>query len=272
MGGAAPESSEESQEDTVSAKGLKAGGSIAIRGGQFTMDCVDDGFHANADLTIDGGIITLASGDDALHAEEALSVLAGNIVITQSYEGLEGSSVLISGGEITLKASDDGINAAGGNEDSAAEKGKDPFGGATDNSITISGGSTFVDADGDGIDSNGDLIITGGQIIVEGPTNGGNGALDYGGKATVSGGIVIITGSIQMAQTIQSQGQGVLGISLGQRSAGTAITVCDGQGNVVLNVQPSKDYACLVASCPELVSGEQYMVTVGSDSGKVEAK
>ena len=58
----------------------------------------------------------MASGDDAFHADENLTVNAGTIHITKSYEGLEGLHVRIAGGEITLVASDDGLNAAGGTE------------------------------------------------------------------------------------------------------------------------------------------------------------
>lgn len=45
-----------------------------------------------------------------------------------------------------------------------------------------------VNAQGDGLDSNGDLTISGGEVYVDGPTNGGNGALDYDGNGTITGG------------------------------------------------------------------------------------
>lgn len=41
------------------------------------------------------------------------------IQINRSYEGLEALNILISGGSITVTASDDGINAAGGNDGSS---------------------------------------------------------------------------------------------------------------------------------------------------------
>lgn len=43
---------------------------------------------------------------------------AGTIEITKSYEGLEALSIEISGGNIKLAASDDGLNAAGGDRKS----------------------------------------------------------------------------------------------------------------------------------------------------------
>lgn len=37
-----------------------------------------------------------------------------------------------------------------------------------------------MNADGDGLDSNGNLRVEGGDITINGPANGGNGALDIG--------------------------------------------------------------------------------------------
>ena len=33
---------------------------------------------------------------------------------------------------------------------------------------------TYVNAEGDGLDTNGDILMTGGDVTVHGPTNGGN--------------------------------------------------------------------------------------------------
>ncbi len=44
--------------------------------------------------------------------------------------------------------------------------------------------------EGDGIDSNGDITICGGEIYVNGPANGGNASLDYDGEAKITGGIL----------------------------------------------------------------------------------
>ena len=69
--------------------------------------------------------------------------------------------------------------------------------------IKITGGKVTVDASGDGLDSNSNLIIEGGEIYVNGPTNDGNGALDYDGTATISGGTFVAVGSSGMVQGSQ---------------------------------------------------------------------
>lgn len=66
--------------------------------------------------------------------------------------------------------------------------------------MTISGGCVYVDATGDGPDSDGSITMTGGTVIVNGPTDVGNGALDYDGTFKQSGGTLIAAGSSRMAQ------------------------------------------------------------------------
>ena len=76
---------------------------------------------------------------------------------------------------------------------------------ATDyNLIQISGGKIYINASGDGIDSNGNLTVTGGEIYVDGPTSGGDGALDCSGTALIFGGTVIAVGSSGMAENFDS--------------------------------------------------------------------
>jgi hypothetical protein len=43
--------------------------------------------------------------------------------------------------------------------------------------------------------------MSGGQVIVNGPTNDGNGAVDYLGTFKISGGFILAAGSSGMAQS-----------------------------------------------------------------------
>ena len=70
-------------------------------------------------------VSTEETSGSALPFEETLTVTAGTINISESYEGLEALNIEIQGGDITLTASDDGLNAAGGVDSSGTTGGRD---------------------------------------------------------------------------------------------------------------------------------------------------
>ncbi|MCM1258742.1 MAG: carbohydrate-binding domain-containing protein [Roseburia sp.] len=262
--------------DSTSMKGVKASAGLLINGGEFTIDSADDSFHSNGSLTVNGGIFQIVSGDDAFHADETLTVAAGTIHISESYEGLEGMHVNISGGDITLTASDDGVNAAGGNDSSGSTGGRDgKFGNEQSSSggtITISGGTLKITASGDGMDANGSFDITGGNITISGPTQGDTATLDYDVTGTISGGTFIGTGaSGGMAQTFSDSEQGVITASVGKQSAGTQIQLSDSKGNILIMHAPDLDFELIILSSPEIISGETYTLTIGTSSSEFTA-
>lgn len=260
----------------TSAKGLKAGGALNILGGTITVDSSDDSLHSNGSIDISGGVITAKSGDDGAHADSDLTVSGGTVDIQKSYEGLEGLNIYISGGEIGVTASDDGLNAAGGSDTGLSDRyGRDGFaesGGSY--LLEISGGIIKVDASGDGLDSNGDLVVSGGEIYVSGPTNGGNGAIDigdFGSTAQITGGIVVAAGAAGMEVGFDesSTQYNVLHNLSSSAAAGTEFTVADADGNVLISYTPDKSYQSVVFSCPELAEGT-YTVTAGDITETVE--
>ena len=137
--------------------------------------------------------------------------------------------------------------------------------------IIISGGNLYVKASGDGIDANGTLTISGGYTVVTGPTQGDTATLDYDKSATITGGTFIGTGASGMAQTFSDSKQGVVAVSVGNRSAGTNITLKDKSGNTIIEYAPELSFAVVILSSPDIVSGETYTITVGSESGEFEA-
>lgn len=174
-----------------STKGIKAANEIKISGGTLFIKAYDDALHANADtalengknptgnVTVSSGSITLYSNDDGMHADGVMTVSGGSVVITNSYEGVEGNTVVISGGNLSVKSSDDGIN-------STATSG---------NGVAISDGVVYIYANGDGIDANSrdsykGIIFSGGKTVVI-STSGGNSAIDTERGYTFSGGYVL---------------------------------------------------------------------------------
>lgn len=245
-------------------------------GGTFAINSADDAVHSNTSVTVNGGSFDIATGDDAFHAEETLLIADGIIAISESYEGLEGLYVEVTGGEITLTASDDGINAAGGT-DASGMGGRDAMrnpgmSSASNGSIIISGGTIQITASGDGLDANGTLEITGGYTVVCGPTQGDTATLDYDVNGTISGGTFIGTGASGMAQSFSDSSQGVVAVSVGNQSAGTTFQLSDSDGNIILTHTPELSYQVVILSSLDIVAGETYTITVGTSSGEITAK
>ncbi len=108
-----------SSESETSMKGLKASRYITIDGNvNMNIDSADDAIHSNASLEINDGIININTADDAVHADETATINGGLVNILECYEGIEGADVVINSGDITIVASDDGLNVNGGNDNS----------------------------------------------------------------------------------------------------------------------------------------------------------
>jgi len=109
-------------------------------------------------------------------------------------------------------------------------------------------------------------------VLVNGPTNNGNGALDYDGKFEISSGTLIAAGSVGMAMaTSDSSSQPTVSMILPQiQQAGTIVRLEDGEGNEIATFAPSKSYQSVVVSSPELQQGKTYtFFSGGASTGSV---
>ena len=258
-------------DDEESTKGLKAGSLIVIDEGGFEVSSKDDSFHSNGDIEINGGSFTAATGADGFHADSNLIINGGSITVSRSYEGLEGQKVTVTGGNIDITASDDGINAASSSSSGSSVGGRP---GSSDSNalITIGGGYILVNASGDGIDSNGNVAISGGTVLVSGPTDNGNAAFDYNGEATVSGGTVILCGSSGMAQGFseKSEQASFMYTLENSASAGSSVALTDEKGNVIASFIPAKQYNNIVITSPSLKNGSSYKLVIGGTVSRAD--
>ncbi|MFC5468984.1 carbohydrate-binding domain-containing protein [Cohnella suwonensis] len=255
-------------------------GFIGIAGGTFNLKSGEDALHSSGNLTIAGGEFTINAEDDGIHADLSVGIAEGTIDIAKSNEGIEAPTIEVAGGKITLVASDDGFNAASGSSETAeGEQGGQGGGGggmgggpesgaASTNKLTISGGYVSVDAQGDGLDANGSIEMTGGTVLVNGPTNNGNGSLDYDGAFHMSGGFLISAGSSGMVQAAsdESTQAGILMTYPQAQQAGTLVHLEDGDGNEIATFAPSKTYQSVFISSPSLKKGGSYAIYSGGAS------
>jgi len=254
----------------ASAKALKASVLLVIEDGSFAIDAADDAVHANKRVGINGGLFQIATGDDAIHADSTLAFNDGRVTISRCYEGLESHALIISGGNIQLTASDDGLNAAdgsgGGFPGGPGFPGGSLSGGS--NYLHMLGGYVAINATGDGMDINGSVIMTGGTILIHGPTRQDNSAVDYDGSFTISDGLLVGAGSAGMAQAPggSSSQYSLLFSGSTTRPAGTVFHIQTADGQDVLTFQPGKQYQSIAFSSPALKKGTTYQLYLGGSA------
>lgn len=262
------EASREAGEDGKepgSTKGIKASRMLLVNEGTFDIDAREDALHSDEDVTLRGGTYRISTNKVGVHGDGTVAIEGGSLEVSASHEGVEGHNVEISGGTLSLCATDDGINAMGSLEESES--------GGEEPSILISGGEIHIDAYGDGIDSNGSLTVTGGRVFVSGPVDNLNGALDYDGTARITGGILVAAGSSGMAMNFgEASTQGTILVHLSHQEAGTEIVLRDSKGGELVAYAPPKGFSSVVVSCPELVKEGVYTISAGDSHTEVALK
>lgn len=220
---------------------------IVIDGARVKINSSDDAIHTNSgNVLIKGGTLDLTTLDDGIHADELVKIDGGEITVNGSYEGIEGAYVEIGGGTIYITASDDGINAASDDE-------------SVNEHIIISGGTITVDASGDGLDSNGTIYVSGGTLIVYGPTTGADTGLDADGGILIDGGNVFVASSKEMLEVPASNSKSnVLVYGVNTVPAGSEIILTNADGGEMARITLKKQAQAIILSTPELATNGTY--------------
>lgn len=220
---------------------------IVIDGARVKINSSDDAIHTNSgNVLIKGGTLDLTTLDDGIHADELVKIDGGEITVNGSYEGIEGAYVEIGGGTIYITASDDGINAASDDE-------------SVNEHIIISGGTITVDATGDGLDSNGTIYVSGGTLIVYGPTTGADTGLDADGGILIDGGNVFVASSREMLEIPASNSKSnVLVYGANTVAAGSEIILTNADGGEMVRITLKKQAQAIILSTPELATNGTY--------------
>ncbi|WP_338788617.1 carbohydrate-binding domain-containing protein [Metabacillus sp. FJAT-53654] len=269
-------------EDTISTKGIKAGTEIIIAGGTFTIDSLEDALHSDQDVSISDGKVLISTGDDGIHGDTNVAINGGEINIDKSKEGIEGMNITIADGTIHVNAADDGVNNNGGSsefgmpgmamnesgaseETETAEEETATEETSEEGKLLIEGGYLYVNANGDGLDSNTAIKMTGGTVLVYGPSSSGNGSLDYDQSFIIEGGTLVAAGSSGMAQGIsEDSNQNAIMMTFTEfQEAGTTMYVEDSNGEQVFAIAPEKQYQTILISTPELQNEQTYTLSSG---------
>lgn len=268
---------------TAADDGLRGKDALVITGGDVDVTSIGDGLKTtNEDeadrgyFLISDGNVTIEAGDDGIDVISDALFSGGTVTVTGSVEGVEAQNILVGGGILDVTSSDDGLNAtvrSTTTEETAdaatAAPGAGQMGGASmgddGSNLVLYGGSVTIDAQGDGIDSNGNLTISGGEITVFGTSSGGNGAFDVNGTFTLSGGDVLALSAGQMEQTPSVVEQAFVSTTA---SGSEAVTITANNAALRDTAAP-RAFGYVFYSSPDLAEGD--VVTVSTGSSSVEA-
>ncbi|MBQ8511332.1 MAG: carbohydrate-binding domain-containing protein [Clostridia bacterium] len=140
--------------------------------------------------------------------------------------------------------------------------------------IRITGGNIRLTGGVDVLDSNGTIEMTGGTVIVDNPRmqiyGNPDGIFDANGTVTLSGGTYAAfaqsTGNVTQITKNPS-------ITVSARmTAGDAVEVKDASGDVIFSGKAQSGGNVFFLTSDALMSGEDYTVTVGTDTSTVTAK
>lgn len=266
-------------------------GYISLAGGSFNITSGKDALHSSGGLDVSGGDLKINAGDDGIHADISLAIAGGTIDIGQSNEGIEAPAIVISGGSTSVVSADDGVNVSSGTGKSAEDGGAPASGGAggpgggaggrpgesganSSNMLTITGGFLSVESKGDGLDSNGSITMSGGTVVVNGPTENNNAALDYDGTFVMTGGFLVAAGSSGMVQATSdtSTQAGVLMTYTKAQQAGALVHLTDSTGHTVITFAPSKNYQSVFISSPNVKKDASYTLSSGGTATGTSVK
>ncbi|MBE5902304.1 MAG: carbohydrate-binding domain-containing protein [Lachnospiraceae bacterium] len=227
--------------------GLKANkltttGYTATSSGKYIVGSPDDALASNGDIVISGKAkVTVTSSDDGLSAAGTVTIKdTATVDIQKAYEGVEAEKIIIgeknatSGPNVTIESNDDGMNASGKtvtyvyDDETESTYTKTSVSDGT-NAINIYSGKVTIKIDsenaktvklnnssltyqssGDGMDSNGDIDIEGGEVYVFGQSTGDNSPIDMDGNYTLSkNATVLAVGCNPMGEVTPKAGDSV---------------------------------------------------------------
>ena len=255
-----------SDADTSSAAALKSDRNIVINDGTLNLSSSGSGgkgINADVDLTINGGELRITttgtryeynrnttSSPKGIKVDGDITINGGSIDINVSgrSEGSEGmeskSTITFNGGETTVAAYDDGINAT--------------------SAITINAGRIYTyGSNNDGMDSNGSITMNGGLVIGVGSNSPETGVdVDRSDMWKINGGTMIGFGGSMMTSPSTASTQCMLVYNGLTTTAGKLITILDSNSTSIVTFEYplSKSGATLLVSCPDIIKNNTYTV------------
>ena len=269
---------------TESYEGLE-GLNVTINDGKIDITASDDGINAAGGNDQSGFGGMGGDGFKGMQAPDAQKLdSASDSTSDNTQKSDDTSDTAQTTGNIAVAAqkSDDAsdtvqdtgnITVAAQKSDSSSDTSQDTDTASEDEMwMVINGGYVHVLAGGDGLDSNGDLTINGGEVYVDGPSDNGNSAIDYGEKSSfyINGGTVVAVGSSGMAEDVSSDSkQQVAFVKLDSQADAGDVILKDADGNEIISYTAQKKYDCVIISTADLKAGQTYTLSASGSESEV---
>ena len=283
--------------------GMHADSALLVNGGTITVTESYEGLEG-LNITINDGKIDIAASDDGMNAAGGNDQSGFGGMGGDGFKGMQApdaaqksddtsentqksddsSDTAQTTGSITVAAQKQdntsdtaqttgNITVAAQKSDNISVASQDTDAASDDEMwMVINGGYVHVLADGDGLDSNGDLTINGGEVYVDGPSDNGNSAIDYGEKSSfyINGGTVVAVGSSGMAEDVSSDSkQQVAFVKLDSQADAGDVTLKDTDGNEIISYTAQKKYDCVIISTADLQAGQTYTLSASGSESEV---
>ena len=283
--------------------GMHADSALLVNGGTITVTESYEGLEG-LNITINDGKIDIAASDDGMNAAGGNDQSGFGGMGGDGFKGMQApdaaqkpddtsentqksddsSDTAQTTGSITVAAQKQdntsdtaqttgNITVAAQKSDNISVASQDTDAASDDEMwMVINGGYVHVLADGDGLDSNGDLTINGGEVYVDGPSDNGNSAIDYGEKSSfyINGGTVVAVGSSGMAEDVSSDSkQQVAFVKLDSQADAGDVILKDADANEIISYTAQKKYDCVIISTADLKAGQIYTLSASGNESEV---
>ena len=236
-------------------KGIKSSDAVTISGGSHYLYTTDDCIASDTSIDIKSGDYTLYTLDQGINSDKILNIGEESrtendsdfvIKIFNSYEGIQGGNINFYDGYTYIISQDDGINATSDTTDYSVSMNFHQY------------STVYINANGDGIDSNNDVSMDGGNLYVFGPTSGGDSSLDFDGNFTYTGGTIVAIGQQGMVQTPSTDSINVLSYNLSSYNSGDILSVSDDNNEWSVILPKSYSQLNMIVGSSSITSGNTY--------------
>jgi Carbohydrate-binding domain-containing protein Cthe_2159 len=215
---------------------IHSDGGIIFRDATFNFNANADAVASGFNITVFDGNFTVNADEDGFNAGTDIRVEGGNIDIVQSEEGFEASAMVVSGGEIHVSATEDGIDVDGESTSLATQ-------------LQIEDGYVYINAQGNGFNAEGNISVEDGTVVLEG-AQGDHVAVSTSGNFAINGGFFVgvnASGQGETPNAASLQNSVVVNFE-SQQDANTIVHLQTLLGAQIATFRPSGSFRSVIVS------------------------